>query len=185
MVVPIPDEPFRNGDMVLRCGHGMESKAVTQKSRSAYSHIGILQYDSLLRQWLVLHAVPGESPKGEPDYLKAEPIEMFFSSDRAGNGAWLRIDCPDSIAAAAATYCRSKIEQRVVFDSSYLLDDTTQLYCTELVWRAYLAQGLDISSGNRHEVPTLFCEEGECIFPCDIENGDKTLYVKPFKTQQL
>ena len=178
-------EPFRNGDLVLRCGHGLESKAVTTRSRSAYSHIGMLHLDTLKQQWTVIHAVPGESKKGEPEYLKAEPLDSFFCPLKAAEGAWMRINCDDCTADNAAKYCLRKVNERVVFDNKYLLSDTARLYCTELVWRAYLQQGIDISGGNRHEVPTLFCEEGECIFPCDIEKCNKILFVKSFNTVQL
>lgn len=178
-------ELFRDGDMVFRCGYGAESRAVTEHSGAGYSHIGMLCFDSLLGEWMVLHAVPGESRPGEPEYLKRESITTFFASDRARRGAWMRVDCSDSIAALAARYCERKVAERVVFDNDYLLADTTQLYCCELVWRAYLAQGVDITCGERLGVPAFFCKEGESIFPSNIENSKTTLFVKHFKSVQL
>ena len=176
-------EDFREGDLVLRCGYGAESKVVTEASQSIYSHIGILHYDTPSAQWQVIHAVPGEAEKGEPEWLKAESISEFYASDRASCGAWMRVDCSDSIAAAAARYALQKVEEQVEFDNDYLLSDTTQIYCTELVWQAYLHQGIDLSEGHRHEVPSIFSKDGACIFPCDIEKSTKILYVKPFKTK--
>jgi hypothetical protein len=176
-------EDFREGDLVLRCGYGAESKVVTEASQSIYSHIGILHYDTPTAQWQVLHAVPGEAEQGEPEWLKAESISEFYASDRASCGAWMRVDCPDSIAASAARYALQKVKEQVEFDNDYLLSDTTQIYCTELVWQAYLHQGIDLSEGHRHEVPTVFSADGACIFPCDIEKSTKILYVKPFKTK--
>ncbi len=76
-------EDFREGDLVLRCGYGAESKVVTEASQSIYSHIGILHYDTPSAQWQVIHAVPGEAEKGEPELLKAESISEFYSFDRA------------------------------------------------------------------------------------------------------
>lgn len=176
-------EDFREGDLVLRCGYGAESQVVTEASQSIYSHIGILHYDKLTAQWQVIHAVPGEAERGKPERLKAEPISVFYAPDRAIRGAWLRVDCPDSIADEAARYALRKVKEQVAFDNDYLLSDTTQIYCTELVWLAYLHQGIDLSEGHRHEVPTVFSEDGACIFPCDIEKSTKILYVKPFKTK--
>lgn len=184
--VELPERPeFRNGDLVLRCGHGLESRAVTFQSGSAYSHIGILQYDSTQGQWLVLHAVPGEAPQGEPEYLKREPIGEFYAYDRATIGAHVRVRCSDSIAREAARYAERKVREHIVFDNDYLLLDTSQFYCSELVWQAYLHQGLDLSDSIRQEVPQTFCREGECIFPSDIANSTNILYVKPFKTITL
>ncbi len=184
VVVEGMDE-FRDGDLVLRCGCGTESRAVTTVSRAPFSHIGILHYDTLSQRWLVVHAVPGESAAGEPEYIKAEPIELFFRPDRAINGAWLRIQCSDEIALRAAQYALNKARQKVVFDNEYSLSDSTQLYCTELVWRAYGEQGIDISGGKRSNVPQVFCRDGTCIFPSDIVDSKTSLFIKHFKSKKL
>ncbi|MCR4664948.1 MAG: hypothetical protein K5660_06240 [Paludibacteraceae bacterium] len=176
---------YRSGDLVLRCGYGAESRAVSYGGQSVYSHVGMLVFDDRLNHWMVVHAVPGETRADEPEYIKYEAIENFFASDRACKGAWMRVLCADSSAAHAAAYCLNKYNDSVLFDNSYLLGDTTELYCCELVWRAYLGQGIDITSGNRHAIPTLFCAEAEGIFPSDIEKSDKTVFVKPFNFVQL
>ena len=68
VVVLTGQEAFREGDLVLRCGYGAESRVVTEASSSIYSHIGILHYDTLTAQWMVVHAVPGEAEKGQRLY---------------------------------------------------------------------------------------------------------------------
>ena len=183
-VVITGHEAFREGDLVFRCGSGAESRVVTEASSSTYSHIGILHYDSLTAQWMVVHAVPGETEGDEPEYLKSESIETFYAADRAFRGAWARVDCADSIAAAAAQYALQKVAERVEFDNDYQISDTTLLYCTELVWQAYLHQGIDLSDQQRHELPMFVCKDGECIFPSDVENSTKIIYVKPLKTKE-
>ena len=165
---------WREGDIVFRRGTGLESHVVTTRSASVYSHVGLLHYDSLNHEWQVVHAVPAED---DPEYLKTEPVSVFFSVERAERGAWLRVDCNDSVAQAAVRYALGKVEQHVLFDNDYRLDDTTQIYCTELVWRAYLTQGMDVSGGQRQTVPTLFSKEGEAIFPNDIEKSATTLFI--------
>ena len=177
------DEAFREGDMVLRCGWGLESQAVVQSSHSVYSHIGLLHYDTESAQWMVVHAVPGEAAPGQPECVKCEPLSVFYAPDRAKCGAWMRADCPDSIAAAAVGYALHQVASRVTFDNDYLLSDTTQLYCTELIYQAFLHQGLDLSDGHRHPVPTVISEDGACIFPCDIESSSKIIFVQPFNNQ--
>ena len=179
------EEPFREGDLVLRCGYGMESRAVTAASKSAYSHIGILHFDEQTSTWTVVHAVPGEAGEDGRETLKSEPLTDFFAPDRAIRGAWMRVDCTDTVAQAATAYALSKVEQEVLFDNDYQLTDTTTLYCTELVWQAYQHQGLDLSDGQRHSVPTLISKDGECIFPSDIKESSHILFYKPFKTTKL
>lgn len=181
----VEDADFREGDLVLRCGWGMESQAVVESSNSVYSHIGMLHYDSLSALWMVIHAVPGEAEKGEPEYLKYESLSDFYAPDRAKCGAWMRIDCSDSIASSAVLYALGKVRGKVTFDNDYLLSDTTQLYCTELVYQAYLHQGLDITDGHRRDLPVILCKDGEGIFPIDIEESSHVLFVQPFQTKKL
>ena len=169
---------WRDGDIALRCGWGMESRAVTVKGQSTYSHSGLLHYNNRNRTWEVIHAVPGED---DPEYLKSEPLSAFYSKERARSGAWLRVDCSDSIARQAVQYAQRKVNEHILFDNDYLLEDTTRLYCTELIWRSFLTVGIDVSSGNRHSAPRLVCAEEECIFPNDLEKSVTTLYVKPLK----
>ena len=173
---------WREGDLVFRCGWGMESRMVTAQGRSVYSHVGILHYDSARQEWQVVHAVPGEEM---PEYVKTEPVTRFFSPERTMCGAWGRINCSDSIARQAVAYALTKVADHYEFDNQYLLEDTTQLYCTELVWQSYLHQGIDVTSGRRQDVPTFFCKEGKCIFPNDIEKSEATLFVKSLKIKQL
>lgn len=169
---------WRDGDIALRCGWGMESRAVTTKGHSTYSHSGLLHYNSQSRTWEVIHAVPSED---DPEYLKAEPLSVFYGKERAKCGAWLRVDCSDSIAHQAVEYALRKVNEKILFDNAYLLEDTTTLYCTELIWRSFLTVGIDVSGGNRHSAPRLICAEEECIFPSDLEKSVTTLYVKPLK----
>ena len=173
---------WRDGDIALRCGWGMESRAVTANGRSAYSHVGLIHYDSINRIWEIIHAVPGED---DPEYLKAEPLSVFYHKERAKCGAWLRVDCSDSIARQAVQYAQRKVNEHILFDNDYLLEDTTRLYCTELVWHSFLISGIDATGGNRHSVPQFICAEEECIFPSDLEKSKSTLYVKPFKFKLL
>ena len=83
-------------------------------------------------------------------------------------------------ARAATAYALHKAAEKVLFDNDYSLEDTTQLYCTELVWRAYQTQGIDVSGGVRQEAPVFLCKDGEGIFPSHIEKSGTTLFVKPF-----
>ena len=169
------EQEWREGDLALRCGWSKESRLIVAKGHSSYSHIGLLHYDSVAG-WTVVHAVPDED---RPEYLKTEPVSVFWSAERAQLGAWMRIDCPDSVAAQAVQYALGKVADKVLFDNAFLLQDTTRIYCTELVWLSYLSQGLDVTLGGRQQVPTMICKEGECIFPINIEQSETTLFIKP------
>lgn len=164
---------FRDGDLLFRCGSGMESKAVTSASGAVYSHVGILLFDSVKGEWMVVHAVPGESPKGEPDKLKVESLAEFFDASRAECGAWARVECDDETARSASRYAKMKADEGIEFDDDYQLADSTRLYCTELVWRAYLQVGVDVSEGRREAMPPFVGKEPTCIFPSTIAESGK------------
>lgn len=156
---------FRNGDLILREGPSAESHAVKLASGAQYSHVGILVRDEGQREWDVVHAVPSEE---DPERVKREPLTVFLRTDRALSACSHRVDCPDEVAEAAARYACSKIG--TPFDNDYSLSDTTQLYCTELVWQAYRHQGIDVSGGRRHSVG-IWGFDNDYIFPVDLLGG--------------
>ena len=151
--VRIDTTAVREGDLVFRCGYGMESKVVTSLSRGIYSHVGMLHHDSV-GGWMVVHVVPGEHSKEEGvDRVKCEPVDSFFSVEKACAGCSYRIDCPDSVAINATEYALRKVLEGVEFDHDYDTADTTRLYCTELIWRAYLSAGLNLVEEPSHPHP--------------------------------
>ena len=165
--VRIDTTAVREGDLVFRCGYGMESKVVTSLSRGVYSHVGMLHHDSV-GGWMVVHVVPGEHSKEEGvDRVKCEPVDSFFSVEKACAGCSYRIECPDSVAIIAAEYALRKVSEGVEFDHDYDTADTTRLYCTELIWRAYLSAGLNLVEEPSHPHPMHPSGTG-IIFPSDF-----------------
>lgn len=159
---------LRNGDLLFRNGIGYESRVVTGLSDGKFSHIGIAYHDG--RQWNVIHAVPGENEKDEPEYLKCEPIEDFYSRFRAKLGGSARVSCTDSVANIVAERALQIVNSKVVFDNNYDIDDTTELYCTELVRLVYLAQHIDLCEDRWHKIP-IINTKAHVIFPEDIWNS--------------
>lgn len=171
---------LRNGDLLFRNGNGAESRFVTGLSNGMYSHIAFAYRGAL--GWMAVHAVPGETenPK-DTDYLKAEPIEEFFKQERAQSGATARVACSDEAAQKALEYALDKVERKFAFDHKYRLADTTEYYCTELIYRAYLTQGIDLAEDRRHELP-MPGTEGYFIFPSDIISSKRIESVRTLKT---
>ena len=167
--VSIDTTAVREGDLVFRCGLGMESKLVTSLSKGDYSHVGMLHRDSV-QGWMVVHAVPYEHSEEERvDRVKCEPVDSFFSVMRACAGRTYRIDCPDSVATAAVVYALRKVSEGVEFDYDYDTEDSTSLYCTELVWRSYLSAGINLVPEPDHPHP-MHPSEASIIFPSDFIN---------------
>lgn len=153
---------MRTGDLVFRNGLGNESLLVTTTSNGEYSHVGIAL--STPGGWQVIHAVPGESGPGEPEYVKCEPIEEFFSPKRARAGGMARVDCDSLTAVAAARAAMAKVDAKVTFDNDYNIEDTTQLYCTEMAHLVYRNQGIDLADDRWAPTPG-FNLTGRIVYP--------------------
>ena len=167
---------LRNGDLLFRNGCGYESHVVTNMSAGDYSHIGIAY--RTVEGWCVIHAVPGEAEEGEPELLKCESIAEFYRCDRAKAGACARVHCADSLADAAARHAMRLVERRVEFDNDYDLEDSSQLYCTELVRLVYADCGVDLCEERRHKAPII--AKGEVIYPEDIWKSPFIIQKKEF-----
>ena len=159
---------LRNGDLLFRNGIGYESRVVTGLSNGKFSHVGIAYHNG--RQWDVIHAVPGENERGEPEYLKCEPISDFYCKSRAKLGGSARVSCTDSIANIIAERALHIVNRKVVFDNNYDINDTTEFYCTELVRLVYLAQHIDLCEDRWHKIP-IINSKAHVIFPEDIWNS--------------
>ena len=161
---------LRAGDLVFRRGNGMASRAVMMADRhGSYSHVGIV-VDSC-GVMMVVHAVPGEPDyEGDPDRVKMETPEKFYSAVNAKIGEVKRLRGDTAAAARAARYALEAHRRGVLFDHDYDDADSTRMYCCELVERAYASAGRRLAGGVRHTVhlPGIRLR---CILPSDICNN--------------
>lgn len=157
---------LRKGDLIFREGRSAESAMVMALDRHNYSHVGLLF--NTKNGWKVVHAVPGESDNNT-DTVKSEPISAYLQSDRCAKAKIVRVPCKACIAQKAVQYALHKIG--FPFDDKFDMADTTKFYCTELVWRAYLSAGIDISKGRRHNINVLGLRKTS-LLPSDITMGN-------------
>lgn len=164
-VSPTPQiEKFSSGDIALRLGRTLQSELIASSGDSLthYSHIGIILFrgDSCC----VVHIEPDE--EREADEILCEPIGCFFSSDVASAGCVMSYG---TLSTAQRDRIRTKTEKlldsRILFDHDYLLSDSTQMYCTELVENIYSEAGISLSEGRRRTLPLV---REPLILPSDI-----------------
>jgi hypothetical protein len=163
----VPVHLLRNGDLALRCGTSLESHVVVgvNGENGPYSHIGIVvQIDGL---WYIAHAVPGENERGEPEYVKLDPIQVYYGRDRAKLGCIMRVTDDSTVCRQATDYAQWAVGAKKVFDNNYDWEDSTELYCTEMVQRAYRHAGIDLAE-DRHTRVVAALMPGTYVFPCDI-----------------
>lgn len=167
--VVIDSTGLRNGDLLLRNGRSGVSSIVTTVSQGDFSHIGLALHTS--SGWQVIHAVPSETAHPDsPDILKCEAIETYYQKDRAVKGARAQVNCPDHMAQQAVQLALKKVKEHTEFDHHYNLEDTTELYCTELIWHVYKSIGIDLAENRRHEM-IIPGTSNQFLFPSDIWNS--------------
>lgn len=162
----IPISDLRSGDLVFRLGRTIESRAIA--TEGGYSHVGIvIRHDSTLQ---IAHIEPSRNGS---ELIKYESLEQFFHPQNATSGAVMRIEGLNSEQQAIVeNYLFSC--KNISFDHDYKLSDTTQMYCTELAFRAFSEIGIDITDGTRHRVPIA---QEEVILPTDISNNDRLVEI--------
>lgn len=171
---------LQEGDIVFRKGNSLASQLVLKvDEESFYSHIGIVVSDN--GAWKVVHAVPDEPDyKGDQDRVKMDDLNVFFSSERASAGAIMRFES-DSIESKKIEERVKRIFQRnTLFDHYYNLDDTTKMYCTELIYFVFKeVSDIDITEGRRTivSVPAL---KGSYILPSDIRKNPNLKMISSF-----
>ncbi|MDR2953792.1 MAG: hypothetical protein LBV43_01765 [Prevotella sp.] len=165
----LPHDILKEGDIVFRRGKGLASQFVLAADKyGIYSHTGIVVNvnDTLM----ILHAVPGEPDfAGDEDKVKIDDISSFFMQDRAESGAIMRIK-NDTIAGKAAQKALKFYQRKTLFDHTYDLDDTTKIYCTQLIYHVYNQMGIDLTEGRRTKM-NLPGFKGIYIFPSDIQKS--------------
>jgi hypothetical protein len=133
---------FASGDLIFRRGRSLVSRVVLAVDGGGeYSHVGLISVTGG-RVW-VLHATPPEEPRRKGGVV-AEPLAAFLSPGEATAAALYRPRDPGAAAAAeraAWGYARA----HVPFDSAFDLSTPNELYCTEMVWRAYREAGIDLA----------------------------------------
>ena len=168
---------LQTGDVVFRRGSGLTSRTVIAlDEKGVYSHVGIVVDSAGVK--MVVHAVPDEPDfEGDPDRVKMDRPGTFFSSVYAQMGEVCRPT--DSVASRkAAAVAKELYRRHTPFDHGYDDNDTTRMYCTELVVYAYRKAGIELVGNEKHhiDIPIL---KADCLFPSDILESDflKSIYM--------
>ena len=156
----------KNGDLVFRKGRSVESEIVLVTDRaSLYSHVGIVQIIEDVP--FVIHTVPSDGNE-DSDLVKLEALSVFFNSENAAMGSIFRIKSSYAkTALMAAKNAQNFHKNKFVFDGAYDLESEKELYCTELVWKAYINSGMDLLQGDFDQLFGPF-NNAKIIFPSSL-----------------
>lgn len=167
--IRLPDrKALQSGDIIFRRGRDAVSGMVlAADGRTSFSHVGIV-ITKAEAVW-VIHASPAEGDETD-GRVKVEPIEVFASTERASEIGIYRVrKIADTTIARVIKEARSYVGRP--FDVKFDISDESQLYCTELVWRAYQVAGVELVKKFDHVALPL--TTGSVIFPSSIADSSK------------
>lgn len=164
---PIPHDRFRAGDVAFRLGRTLESDAIASVAEDdfRFSHVGVVvgRGDSLI----VVHVEPER--EGE-ERIKAEPLDEFFHPSRAIKGVVVRREqLSDNHRQTIEREALRLLQLKIRFDHDYSLQDSTAMYCTELVDYLFQKVGATLTH-RRYDVPLV--REGVILPHSMLQDGD-------------
>lgn len=162
---PIDAHPqqWRSGDIIFLNGTSLRSRAVRalQGYSTDYSHVGLIAVED--EQTFIIHADPAAG------FVVKQPWrEVVKGADVVGGAVYRLPGITESVRhRICATACEFAA-RRVPFDENFDRSTASRLYCTELVWRLYLADGVELRStadaSSAHILPIHLINGGRLVF---------------------
>ncbi|MDO9512480.1 MAG: YiiX/YebB-like N1pC/P60 family cysteine hydrolase [Bacteroidales bacterium] len=129
-------EALQTGDVILRRGNGIVSSYIANNygGDMMWSHCGIILMDSLVP--MVIHSISEHF--SESGGIHTESLEKYLKKAIPGSITVLRLKhlTPDKDLRLIA-FLNRKQQERPPFDMQFDINDTTALFCTELVQNAF------------------------------------------------
>jgi hypothetical protein len=135
--------PLIDGDVIFRAGRSLDSRLIRfADDGSPYSHVGLI--DRREGTPFVVHVEPDVDGGG--GRVRREPLGDFLAASKSDGFAVYRVTGDRTgVAAAALTAALGYQAAGVTFDRDFDLETAGAMYCSELVWRAFLAAGVDLT----------------------------------------
>ncbi len=152
---------LQSGDIVFIRGISFRSGVVRllEGAGSDYSHVGLVVIES--GRPSVIHADPSSNPAN--DRVVTESWFALIAPTRIRGATVFRL-ADRYTRAAPATAARVALgfaREALPFDHDFDLHTSQKLYCTELVWRAYVAAGIDLMGSS-------FGADRKYLLPSDL-----------------
>jgi hypothetical protein len=126
---------LQEGDIIFRRGFGIISDAIVEyiPSRFPVSHCGIVVKDSL-KKLMVIHTV--SNTLVAVDGMQQDPLDKFVKESHRNSIIVVRYRSKDNaVAKKIADQAKEYLSQKIPFDHSFDCKDSTEFFCTELIYR--------------------------------------------------
>jgi hypothetical protein len=164
---------FKSGDIIFRRGLSLESRAImAMDGQFGYSHAGIIRKSGSRVE--VIHASYGEEGQTQ-EIIINEPLERFLKPTSSNAAAVYRLTSQDkSLPLIALSEAERFLKAKIPFDRDFNLSTEDEIYCTELVWRAFKKAGVDLTGGKFDRVPyVLGNPDKDYILPSSLLNSSQ------------
>lgn len=140
---------LRNGDLVLRRGRSAESFVVYLFDNNRdYSHIGVVVIENQVPY--IIHVVPDR-----PGLVRKDSPEAFLSYENASHFKIIRSDFQPLKLDFVASSAMSFYTRHLSFDNKYDLSTDNELYCTELVIKAFKSSNINFPDISPQKIQVL------------------------------
>lgn len=130
---------LKNGDLILRKGRSVESYAVYSADKEAeFTHIGMIVYENKIP--FVIHAVPHKNKT-----LKKESVQDFLKPKNASKFAIYRSSFSSEVLRNVTSEVKKFYNNKIVFDNNYNLETDNEMYCTELILKAFKNNNIQLN----------------------------------------
>lgn len=144
-----------DGDIIFRRTDALRGRvARTTDLHADYSHAGLLSLKDGNRT--VIHADPARLGAARGRVVETT-LDGFIGDSTVVRVAVYRLRLRDDTRMVhAMRWAGGHAARGTPFDNDFNLSDSTAMYCTELVWRAYRVVGLEVGPPTRRAARSLF-----------------------------
>ncbi len=129
---------LKDGDIILRHGFGLVSDLIVEQLDENYdlSHCAILCKDS--NHYYVIHSV--SSSVSPADGVQSQELEPFIRDSWKNSVVVVRYkgDTTKGSNSGLSRRARAYLKQEIPFDNSFDINDSSEFYCTELLWKCIM-----------------------------------------------
>ena len=154
------------GDIIFRSGNSWLTQMAKQVApETVYSHVGLVRMTG--KQATVVHA---SIETDDDSRVVEEPLGSFLQKGNAHQVAVYRMkqvgfQTQQRLSDVAIAY----VENATPFDSDFDLATSEQVYCSELIWRVYLAVDVNLSDRGFEQFPFPF--SGDYVTPDSLSQS--------------